>query len=318
MIVGATLTYRATELVIALADPKRRNMPHRVSSRSPAPMSPGEVVERIATAAQGTSEALTGIALAIEGAHIVENGRVTDLSPLPGWQSIWLRDMLSERLAGVPVQLVTIAQAALVAEMNEGAGKSHSWVAYFDTDRAITTAFWHNQLQSHLLQGWYVGDIGHMPIISGGIRCGCGGFGHLNTIATAQAISREMIGRLVEFPATEAAVMQLTGGRAEAITASQIWHLVCEGDTIASQIMDEAQNALAVAIAFLLVTLDVQTIIIGGPLAFCGETWLAALRDSIAKLSPPDRATNFAERVFLARRGMDASIEGALALALAP
>ncbi|HKD76733.1 MAG TPA: ROK family protein, partial [Ktedonobacterales bacterium] len=152
-------------------------------------------------------------------------------------------------------------------------------------------------------------------VASGGVRCACGGYGHLTTVASAQSLVRMMIGRLVEAPAAEAAVMALTGGRAEALTAPQIWQLACEGDSVARDLMDLAVTALAIAVIFHFLALDVERVIIGGALAQCGDSWLAALREQVALSAPPTRADDLAGRVVLSELRPAAILRGTGALA---
>src|SRR5205085_7226905 len=82
------------------------------------------------------------------------------------------------------------------------------------------------------------GEIGHMLVKENGPKCSCGGYGHLEAIASAQAISRTMIGLSVEYPETEEAIRRVTGGRAERITADQVFRLAAEGDKVAQRVAD--------------------------------------------------------------------------------
>src|SRR6202022_3302511 len=93
------------------------------------------------------------------------------------------------------------------------------------------------------------GEIGHIFVKESGPKCSCGGYGHLEPIASAQAISRAMIGLSVEYPETEAAIGRLTGGRAERITAEQVFRLAAEGDKIAQRVVDDVERYLGIALA---------------------------------------------------------------------
>lgn len=55
------------------------------------------------------------------------------------------------------------------------------------------------------------------------------GSGHLEAIASAQAIVRTLIGLSVKYLETEVAIRRLADGRAEYITLAQVFQLAEEG-----------------------------------------------------------------------------------------
>jgi glucokinase len=57
-------------------------------------------------------------------------------------------------------------------------------------------------------------------------------------IASAQAVVRNMLGLAIEYPDTMEAIYRITVGRAEHITAEQVFRLGAEGDTSASHIVN--------------------------------------------------------------------------------
>jgi glucokinase len=125
---------------------------------------------------------------------------------------------------------------------------------------------------------------GHTIVAAGGPRCRCGGYGHLTPIASAGALVRSMIGRASDDDQNLAAVLQITGGRAEALTAPQVVELATGGNAIARDVLSVAQDALSLAIANAILLLSPDEIVIGGPLTVAGETFLQPLRHRLAAL----------------------------------
>jgi glucokinase len=125
---------------------------------------------------------------------------------------------------------------------------------------------------------------GHTTVTADGPRCRCGGYGHLTPIASAGALVRSMIGRGSDDDQSLAAVLQITGGRAEALTAPQVVELASSGNAIATDILTVAQDALSLAIANALLLLSPDEIVIGGPLTVAGEAFLQPLRARLALL----------------------------------
>jgi glucokinase len=125
---------------------------------------------------------------------------------------------------------------------------------------------------------------GHTTVAALGPRCRCGGYGHLTPIASAGALVRGVIGRSADDDQSLAAVLRMTGGRAEALTAPQVVKLATGGNAIAADILTIAQDALSLAIGNALLILAPDEVVIGGPLTVAGEAFLQPLRDRLALL----------------------------------
>ncbi len=316
---GAIVTGHATRLDVALAGASGAivRQAHRAAK---APLDPqamlalfGEVAGVVIHTPGRPDFTISGVALALEGALDADRGVVLDLPPLTTWEGVPLAAPLAA-IAGAPARIDTLDNAALLGELQRGAGREARSALLLETSRAITVSLWQ---QGTLAHAPHFGAVGHLPVRPDGPRCACGGRGHLEAVASAQALVRRMIGLLVEAPSAERGVMAITGGRAESLTAQHIWQLASDGEPTARALMEEALDALAMTVVFLLITLDSERLIIGGALARCGPTWLDALRERVARLAPPRRAIDLATRLCLAELGPAAALTGAVALALA-
>jgi glucokinase len=330
-VLGATLTRHATVLQAALAT-RAGEVLARVQRTSPVPLTPaatitllGELARELQHASHRESIRLMALTVALEATLDVERETVLALPPGGDWN----HDAFTARLTtasgalAVPfageggissllVRVVTTTDAALAGEALLGAGQGANTILYLDLSRTVAGGVW---WAGKPLQRPHFGELGHLPIPGTLDRCACGGVGHLETRVSAQALVRHMIGLLVEAPATEAAVMRLTDGRAEALNVIQIWQLACEGDPIAGALMSDANGGLAYAILASLLLLDADRVILGGTLAYCGESWRDAVRERLAASAPPARATELAARVVLGELGPSVALRGTLALA---
>jgi glucokinase len=205
----------------------------------------------------------------------------------------------------------TATNAALLGEMTLGAGRDATSAVLLDLGRSVSAALC---IAGQIVHRPHVGALGHIPVAGASDRCACGGRGHLDAVASAQALVRQMIGLLVEVPATEAAVMQITGGRAESLTAPQIWQLACASDPIAVELMARANAALAEVILSLLLALDAERIILSGALALSGAAWRDALAAEVRRIAPPGRADDLAARLVLGELRLGATMRGAIML----
>ena len=101
-----------------------------------------------------------------------------------------------------------------------------------------------------------------------------------------------MIGRASDSYESTAAMLRISGGRAEAMSATQVVELAAMGDVAAQSVIEVATNALAGALAALNLTLDPGSIVIGGPLALAQDYFFQMLNErlrarSIGVSSPP-------------------------------
>ena len=110
------------------------------------------------------------------------------------------------------------------------------------------------------------------------------------------------------------AIHRITDGRAERITAEQVFRLAAEGDTIASYLVDDVLKYLGNALANIVLLINPGMIILGGALAQAGELLIKPLHARIQELCPP--ATSQSLRVVQGSLGSDANLVGAVTLAL--
>jgi glucokinase len=144
--------------------------------------------------------------------------------------------------------------------------------------RSIWSAY---VVQGQLVPGAHgiAGRLAHWRVRTDGPRCSCGAYGHLEPLASAQALVRNMIGRAAASDESTAAMLGISGGRAEAMTARAVVRLAEDGDAAAEAVVTDALDALAPALANLVAALDPDAIVLGGPLAEAGEQlfgWLNA------------------------------------------
>jgi glucokinase len=262
------------------------------------------------------------VGAAVGGLVDTSQGVVRTLRHAHGWDNFPLQDYLVERL-DVPCIIDNNANAAALAEVESGAAshsggevgnrKAERIVLYVGLGRGIGGGLVVNGKIYHGIN-CTAGEIGHMQVKENGPKCSCGGYGHLEAIASAQAIARTMIGLSVEYPETEAAIRRLTGARAERITAEQVFQLSAAGDTIAQHIVEDVHNYLGIALANIVFMMNPGMIILGGQLATTGEQLIAPLQARVDNLCSP--IVGKSVRIIQSEHGSEANIVGAVTLAL--
>jgi glucokinase len=275
-----------------------------------------DLLDDMLTDVTGPDQLLDGrilrVGVAVGGLVDAARGIVRTLHHAHGWDNFPLQDYFAEKL-DVPCIIDNNANAAALAEVERGAGKGERVALYVGLGRGIGGALVVNGKIYHGVT-CTAGEIGHMQVKEDGPKCSCGGFGHLEAIASAQAIVRRMIGLSVEYPETEAAIRRVTGGRAERITAEQVFRLAAEGDRIAQHIVDEVHTYLGIALANIVHLVNPGMIILGGSVAQAGELLIGPLQARLQKLCLP--AASQSLRIIQGNLGSEANIVGAVTLAL--
>jgi glucokinase len=226
-----------------------------------------------------------------------------------GWEDFPLAERLASRWQ-MPVFLMSAVAAAGLAEATSGAGQRHRVALYVHSGRTIASALIEDGAIVAGASG-RAGKLAHWMVSPNGPRCACGQSGHLDPIASAQSIVRATIGLASGSDESTAAMLRVSGGRAEAMTVRQVVQLAEEGDSAARAVLERAWDALAVALANLVAALDPDVIILGGPPAEAGDGFSQPLRDRLAILCGSWRT---APEILVGALGTRAALIGACLL----
>jgi glucokinase len=260
------------------------------------------------------------VGVAVGGLVDATHGIVRTLYHTHGWNDFPLQDYLSERL-DIPCIIDNNANAAALAEVQYGAASFKGLsprnvervVLYIGLGRGIGGGLVINGKIFHG-ETCVAGEIGHVFVKENGPKCSCGGYGHLETIASAQAISRAMVELSEAHPDTEAAIRRVAGDRPENITADQVFLLASEGDKVAQSIVQNVQTYLGIALGNIVQLINPGVIVLGGQVAQAGDLLIKPLQARVHELCLA--AANSSLRIAQSSFGSEANIVGAVTLAL--
>jgi glucokinase len=235
---------------------------------------------REAAAAAGIEPAeLAGVGVGSPGAIDADAGTVTGARNLPGWEgSFPLATALGEQL-GAPVSLGNDVQVATDAEVALGAGRGR---------RSLLGVFWGTGVGGGIVldgKPWLgrgaAGEIGHMVVKREGRRCPCGRRGCLEAYAGRAALEARARERHAEGHKTD--LFKLMERHDRTRLTSGIWARALEhGDTLATELIDEAVLALGAGIASAVNLLDCEAVVIGGGLGVrFGEPYVERIREAM-------------------------------------
>lgn len=260
------------------------------SARHPTPTAggPGDVASAIAGAVREACHAaglepaaLGGIGVGSPGVVDEATGAVSSARNLPGWDGKFeLGSTLAHEL-GVGVFVSNDVQVATEAEFRLGAGRPY---------KSLLGVFWGTGVGGGLIldgKPWLgrggAGEIGHIVVKIDGARCTCGRRGCMEAYAGRAAMELRARRRVEKGRNTD--LFHLMEERGRTRLTSAIWaHALERGDKLATEIIDEAVEALGAGIASAVNVLDVEAVILGGGL---GDRFGEPFAERIGKAMGP-------------------------------
>lgn len=216
-------------------------------------------VQRMMQLAGVEASAFSSIGIGIPGTVDSATGRVEHAVNL-GLEGLDLGSRLSDRL-GVDVRIENdVKAAALGAHHLLGVAdgiRAHS-MAYLNLGTGLAAGI---VLDGRLLRGGHgvAGEIGHIPVDPTGATCSCGQRGCLETLASGSAIARM-------WPSDDP------------LPARELFAAADAGDERAIGVRDRFLTGVAAAVRLLVLTTDVDDVVIGGGLAALGDPLVAGTR----------------------------------------
>ena len=269
------------------------------SSRRPTPSTGGpsdvaaEMVNAMNSACQaaGTeSAALLGVGVGSPGVVVADTGTVSTARNLPGWDGTFALGSALESELGTTVAIGNDVQVATDAEFALGAGKPYP---------SLLGVMWGTGVGGGIIldgKPWVgrggAGEIGHMVVEMGGARCPCGRRGCMEAYAGRAAMEARARKRQKE---QRTDLFKIMKERGRTKLTSSVWARALERkDKLATELINEAVEALGAGIASAINLLDVPAVIIGGGLGVrLGEPYVKRIRKAIQPhlfndSNPPD------------------------------
>lgn len=248
--------------------------------------------------------ALAAVGAGVPGFVDVERGLVHELTNVPGWREVALRELLA-RETGLPAFVENDANAMTYAEWKYGAGRGRRHVVCVTLGTGVGAGM---ILDGRLYRGaaFGAGEIGQMAVDPRD-QDAAGNYGNYGALEK-QVGNREIAAR--------AAALYAQAGRLrtpDECSPASLAVAAMDGDPIAAELWRQTGELIGYVLADIVWLLNPDAIIIGGGVAGAGELLFKPIRDTIRSRT----ATVFHEKLALlpAELGTDAGLIGAAALA---
>ena len=252
-------------------------------------------------------------AVGVGAAGYVDSARAKVMfAPNLAWRDVDLKAEMEERV-DVPVVIENDANAAAWGEFRFGAGHDVDDLLLVTLGTGVGGGL---VVDGELYRGGFgvAAEIGHLRLVPGGVRCGCGKRGCLEQYASGSALVRDVRDLAAGQSTGSNSLLERAGGRVEAIDGPMITLAAQEGDEFARSRLAAVGDWLGQGIASLVAVLDPTVVAVGGGLSEADELLLATARESFARHLPGGEHRPVAE-LRKATLGNDAGLVGAADLA---
>jgi len=235
--------------------------------RTPTPGTAAELLTAVAALVDrlAAGAAVRGVGLGAPGIVDPATGALVDAVNLgldPG--PFALGPLLSARLGGLPVVVENDVNASA---LGAGALLGADDLALLSLGTGLAAGIVVDGVLRRGASG-AGGEVGHVSFDPGGLLCGCGQRGCLETLAAGRALTRRWPGRPGDAP-------------------DALWTAAAAGDPAAVAVRDSWADAVATAVRVLVLTVDPRLIVLGGGVSAVGEPLRRAVADALQRQAAP-------------------------------
>lgn len=253
----------------------------RDRTRSPA-TDPVQIVRTIGELVRSLVDPAEIEAVGVCAAGFVDKQRATVVfAPNLAWRDEPLRDRLQREL-DLPVVVENDANAAAWGEFTFGAGEDVEDLLLLTVGTGVGGGI---VIDGELLRGGFGmgAEVGHIRMVPGGVRCGCGNLGCLESYGSGSALVRVSREKAAAAPWEAATLIELAGGDPARIKGPMITRAAEHGDPFAVARFAELGDWLGQGIATLTAVLDPNVVVIGGGVSEAGDLLLEPIRESFER-----------------------------------
>jgi glucokinase len=250
----------------------------RDRTTSPA-KDPAEIVHTIGELVRSLAGSHDVEAVGVSAAGFVDKQRATVVfAPNLAWRDEPLKARLEEELH-LPVVVENDANAAAWGEFTFGAGEDVEDLLMLTIGTGVGGGV---VIDGELVRGGFGfgGEVGHIQMVPGGVKCGCGNLGCLESYGSGSALVRMTREHAVQDPGGARSLVEQAGGDIAKISGPLITEAARAGDPFAVERLAELGDWIGQGVATLTAVLDPNVVVIGGGVGEAGPLLLDPIRTS--------------------------------------
>ena len=266
-----------TKIAAGLVD-ERGELIARDRTVSPA-TDPAEIVHAIGKLVRSLVGTREVEAVGVCAAGFVDKQRaMVVFAPNLAWRDEPLKERLQKEL-DLPVVVENDANAAAWGEFTFGAGEDVEDLLLLTIGTGVGGGV---VIDGELVRGGFGfgGEVGHIQMVPGGVRCGCGNLGCLESYGSGSALVRITRERAADTPDGARNLLERAGGDIAKITGPLVTEAARAGDAFAIERLAELGDWIGQGVATLTAVLDPNVVVIGGGVSEAGALLLDPIRAS--------------------------------------
>ncbi len=222
------------------------------------------------------------------------------------WHNVDAVSFLEEKI-GLPVFLGNDADCAALGEYHSGSGNQYKSLVMITLGTGIGGGV---VIDGKLFPGCnsFGGEFGHIPMVHGGVKCGCGKNGCFEVYGSANALKRETREAAEQHP--ESLIWEMCEGDLDNIGGRTAFDAADQGDETGKAVVEQYINYLADGISGIINIFRPEVVVVGGGVSNQGASLFDPLNEKVAKLCVASEAIE-APKVIKASLGNAAGIIGA-------
>lgn len=266
-----------TKISAGLVD-ERGKLLARERTESPA-TDPAAIVHTIGKLVRSLAGADEVEAVGVCAAGFVDKQRATVVfAPNLAWRDEPLKERLQQEL-DLPVVVENDANAAAWGEFTFGAGEDVEDLLMLTIGTGVGGGV---VIDGELVRGGFGmgGEVGHIQMVPGGVKCGCGNLGCLESYGSGSALVRVTREKAAEDPTAARTLVELAGGDVARISGPLVTEAARAGDAFALARLAELGDWIGQGVATLTAVLDPNVVVVGGGVSEAGALLLDPIRAS--------------------------------------
>ena len=252
---------------------------------------------------------IAGIGIGCPGNMDLDRGVILDTANL-SWKNVHVKSILEEAF-GAPTVILNDVDAGVYGEYRFGSGKNARCLVGVFPGTGIGGGCVY---QGEIIRGKTMScfEIGHMQVTPGGLLCGCGRTGCLETEASRLAIASAAAAAAFRGEAPN--LFKVAGTDVAAIRSSVLAQAIKDGDKVVEQIVIRAARLIGSVVGDVANLLAPDIVVLGGGLVEAmPELFVSQVEEAAKNRAAPPMAKLF--KVVAARLADEAVVRGAAAWA---
>lgn len=199
-------------------------------------------------------------------------------APNLGWKNVPLSYEFKKHI-DLPVFVANDADCAALGEFSAGAAGEYPSVLFI----TLGTGFGGGLvINGQIFTGasCYGFEPGHTTLVLGGVRCGCGREGCIESYASVTALIRQTIQAMALYP--QSLMYEICGGKFENVSGRTAFDAAKQGDEAGKLVVAQYAYYVGVGISSLVTSLRPHAVLVGGGISNEGDYLLDPVRKAVA------------------------------------